>query len=67
MRACSRQPGRGLIAWQCVQREQAEQARAAAEVLAAQHQAAMLQAKLQQHAATPGSLQALASLQVGSW
>ncbi|CAK0771757.1 hypothetical protein CVIRNUC_003893 [Coccomyxa viridis] len=44
-------------------REQAERARAAAEVLAAQHQATVLRAKLQQHAASPGSLHALPSLQ----
>lgn len=65
MWACSRQPDRRLIAWQCMQREQAERARAAAEVLAAQHQATVLRAKLQQHAASPGSLHALPSLQVG--
>ena len=57
----------GLIAWQCMQREQAERAHAAAEVLAAQHEAAMLRANLQQHAANPGSLHAPPSLQVGSW
>ena len=65
--ACSTWPREGLIAQMCMQREQAERAHAAAKVLAAQHEAALLQAKLRQHAATPGSLPTLPSPQVGSW